>query len=350
MHSHDAWMDNNFFSGEPSFGFKTDIYHFKKLKDKLAELNIDLATYDINSIENSKIIICFDQAIFEFQKKQNQICYLIIHDVPLYDNRNWLIYNHINYDKVFTWNKDIVDSEKYQYYTLPIHIEDYEEPELTTKQEFDLKTLCVTVSSRGTVNLFGPVDSLSKERYKTIEWFEENFPKDFTLYGRGWKEDLFNYRGKRILSNYLPSNFLNFINNKISKNKKFTKVYGGELQALDKIKVLKGYKFYMCYENTSKFNGWITEKIFDCFSASCVPIYWGPDDITNFIPENCFINRKDFATNEDVYNFISQMPFDTYIEYLKNIRQFWISPSMEKFKTNNFADLISNHLVEDLKK
>lgn len=42
----------------------------------------------------------------------------------------------------------------------------------------------------------------------------------------------------------------------------------------NKLEWLKDYKFHLCFEN-STYPGYLTEKLFDAFSAGCVPIYWG---------------------------------------------------------------------------
>lgn len=34
-------------------------------------------------------------------------------------------------------------------------------------------------------------------------------------------------------------------------------------------------KHYFCFENVRDLPGYITEKIFDCFFAEYIPIYWG---------------------------------------------------------------------------
>jgi hypothetical protein len=57
---------------------------------------------------------------------------------------------------------------------------------------------------------------------------------------------------------------------------------------------LEKYKFSICYENARDTPGYITEKIFDCFFAGCVPIYWGANNITDHIPKECFIDKRDF--------------------------------------------------------
>ena len=43
---------------------------------------------------------------------------------------------------------------------------------------------------------------------------------------------------------------------------------------LNKMRWLSNYKFAFAFENT-QFPGYISEKLFDAYSAGCVPIYWG---------------------------------------------------------------------------
>ena len=49
---------------------------------------------------------------------------------------------------------------------------------------------------------------------------------------------------------------------------------------------MQHYRFYICYENTEGVEDYITEKIFDCFAAGFVPIYWGASNIEKYIPKN----------------------------------------------------------------
>lgn len=67
---------------------------------------------------------------------------------------------------------------------------------------------------------------------------------------------------------------------------------------------LAKYKFCICYENMRDVKGYITEKIFDCFMAGCVPIYWGASNITDYIPADCFIDRRTFTSMEELYVFM----------------------------------------------
>lgn len=53
------------------------------------------------------------------------------------------------------------------------------------------------------------------------------------------------------------------------------------------------YKFILCLENSYN-NGYITEKIFNCFFSKTIPLYKGAYDVYKFINRSRFINlRKD---------------------------------------------------------
>lgn len=58
----------------------------------------------------------------------------------------------------------------------------------------------------------------------------------------------------------------------------------------EKVKWLRQYRFNMCGENSVE-PGYVTEKIFECLEAGCIPIYYGPKDIEpTMINPNIIIN------------------------------------------------------------
>ena len=59
--------------------------------------------------------------------------------------------------------------------------------------------------------------------------------------------------------------------------------------SLELLNVFNKYKFVFVCEN-SLGSGYITEKIFNCLLARCIPIYYGCKDVENFIDKDCFIN------------------------------------------------------------
>jgi hypothetical protein len=58
------------------------------------------------------------------------------------------------------------------------------------------------------------------------------------------------------------------------------------------LEVLSLFKFIICFEN-SYTDGYITEKIFNCFLAGTIPIYKGAPDIKTFINTESFINPRE---------------------------------------------------------
>ena len=45
----------------------------------------------------------------------------------------------------------------------------------------------------------------------------------------------------------------------------------------NKINYLRNFKFNICPENSNR-RGYVTEKLFQAFSAGCIPVYWGSDN------------------------------------------------------------------------
>lgn len=157
---------------------------------------------------------------------------------------------------------------------------------------------------------------LYKERLEAIKFFSQY--DDFDLYGIGWDKS-------------------------IKENKKYLneikKCYRGAVK--NKIDVLKKYRFSLVFENTI-FKGYVTEKIFDAFFAGSVPIYFGAPDITDYIPENTFIDFRKFGSYFELDGYLREMDESTYKKFIKNINLFIKSEKYYKFSQEKFAnDIIS---------
>lgn len=79
------------------------------------------------------------------------------------------------------------------------------------------------------------------------------------------------------------------------------------------------YKFIFCSENSFA-DGYITEKIFNCFFSKCIPIYMGPNDTLRYFNKECFINVNSkhavgefrrrihkYIDNEELFNKIIEL-------------------------------------------
>lgn len=182
----------------------------------------------------------------------------------------------------------------------------------TDLPSFEKKKLCVMVS--GSDNAYPErKNELYSERMKMVEFFETKPAGEFDIYGRFWVK-----RPYRDFRGYIP----------------------GDISGEEKISTLKNYRFCVCFENTKDLNGYITEKIFSCFAAGCVPIYWGANNIEQYIPKACFIDYREFPSREHLYQFIKTMSKDVYQQYIDNIRAFLQSEQAQFFSPKYFGELL----------
>jgi len=305
-------------------------YPFVLLKNKLKELNCSIDTLDIKPLEEYKKVIFLDyphKKSNSFNKVNKDIdLYLILFESELIRPDNWVKENHKYFKKVFTLNDAWVDGKKYIKYYWPNKIPDNLEFDLSKK--FKLCTLIAGYKFNS-----HPLE-LYSEREKAISWFEQNHPEEFDLYGIGW--DKYHFKGKLKWLNRCKFLTTLFKNNYPS--------YKG--QVISKSQTLQKYKFAICYENARDIPGYTTEKIFDCFFAGCVPIYWGAPNITSYIPENTFIDKRNFVSYEGLYTYIKNISQQEYIAYLENIKSFINSKEMNIFNADYFTQIIINEILE----
>ena len=202
------------------------------------------------------------------------------------------------------------------------------------------KKLVVMIAGNKSLPNFNNLHNLYLERVKTIRWFEKHFPNDFDLYGADWD------KSARIPSKL--GGLIHKIEEKVFSPRFKFKSWRGAPSNKDNI--LKYSKFSIAYENLSDQYDYITEKIFDCFCFGNIPIYWGAKNILDYIPKNCFIDRRSFKSHFELYSFINEMREDTFIKYQNNIKNFLNSDRASIFLINSFIQTVPGQIVKDLKK
>lgn len=155
-------------------------------------------------------------------------------------------------------------------------------------------------------------NELYSKRHRVIEYFESNHNDDFSFYGYGWQHCGY-------------------------------KNYGGTPE--DKTAALHNYRFCFSYENSRDVPGYITEKIFDCFDAGCVPIYLGASNIDSYIPRNCFIHREDFNSLDELYTHLKNMSAEEHQRYLDAAECFVKGPQAQAYSWDNFAKTIGDGIL-----
>lgn len=331
-----------FLAGPEGDGFKNMLYSFVYLKKVLAEMGIDIATPDINPPDECFLLFCWDNPhTIKAEKKPGQIWCLLINDPPIYYPESWDPKYHVQFDYVLTFDETLVDNKKYFYYPFAIDTEYFNMPGEVTREEFNARKLATFVSHA--IHKFpdpkNPGSTLHI-RYETIKWYGENHPEDFGFYGGTFKERdyYFGFRGVGLVKQILPAKVFHTWARFMQK--KLIDVYKGPLGPLDKFEVIQKYKFYYCYENTTGINGYVCEKIFDCFYMGVVPIYWGAPNIKELIPYDCFIDGREFDDEESLYSYIKGMDYERYARYLLEARRFLESKEMGRFTVKNSIDCI----------
>lgn len=108
---------------------------------------------------------------------------------------------------------------------------------------------------------------------------------------------------------------------------------------------LSKYKFAICYENAKSIPGYITEKIFDCFFAGCIPIYLGPPNIDDFIPSDTYIDKNQFVDYFELYEYLRKLTNEDILRYQENIRIFLQSEQGKRFSSEAFASILLRNII-----
>ncbi|MEK7180790.1 MAG: glycosyltransferase family 10 [Patescibacteria group bacterium] len=144
------------------------------------------------------------------------------------------------------------------------------------------------------------------ERLKAIKYFS-NVP-GFDLCGGGW--------GKR------PRHPLY-----LHYKKYVDRAWKGRVD--DKMEVLSKYKFAICYEN-APYNGYVTEKIYDCLATGTIPIYLGAPDIETIVPSDCFIDFRKFSGYPALHKHLLSLSEANIKIYRQNMLRFLNNTSRMK--------------------
>jgi hypothetical protein len=348
------FLENRIFSSVTfTNGVKNYLFMFVDLRKQLAEHGIDLATQDINPPEESRLIIAFDEVTFfqTYERRVGQLIYLILNEPEHYWPDVWEKRNHLVFDRVFTYDYTLADGQKYIHHYFAADINDYPAFADVSKVEFNQRKLLVLVA--GMFQLAPPRagnNSLLYKRYLTMRWFGKHYPKQFDFYSRGLDPALYeSFRGLGVLRRLLPTAVTNRLVAWVAAHRRqeVEAICRGPVPPLDKLKVLRQYKFVVCYENSSS-PGYVSEKLFDCLFSGTVPVYLGEPNIERFVPADCFIDRRSFATEEELATFLMSMSYIQYHQYILAIRQFIATIDHNKFGSVANAERISKVLFADL--
>ncbi len=320
-----VYQENQIFNTENKELNRDDcLYGFHCLKKKFEDNGVDLQTVDINSEEDSEVVIYHDMP--SKKPKVPSKSFLLVFESELIKPENWKLNNHQYFEKVFTWNDSLVDNKKYFKMNFPLR-------RASAKDSigFTEKKLCTLISANKHVP---HKRELYSARLEGIKWFQENAERDFFYFGFDWDRSYISQSLRKILRRLKLLDFF---------PKKKGLCYGGMVRS--KVETLAKFKFSLCYENLRDEPGYITEKIFDCFFAENVPVYWGADNIKDYIPQECYIDKKQFSNYRDLYDFLVNMTEKEYQVYLSAIEKFLEGEGFIPFSAENFGEKITSTIL-----
>ena len=222
---------------------------------------------------------------------------LVLHESPAVAPQSFSRPIHRYFDTVLTWDDTLIDERKY--FKFYVAQPDWR---LESPVPFRDRACCALIASNRRSDA---ANELYSARVEVVEYFEHACPELFDLYGGGW-ERYQTFRGR----------------------------------AMDKVRTLSRYKFNICYENNRDLKGYVTEKIFDSLRALCVPVYWGADNILDYVPAGAFIDRRAFASTAELVTYLRQMPETEYMRYLEAIDSYLRSPSYQRFSIANSVQIL----------
>lgn len=209
------------------------------------------------------------------------------------------------FDRILVWNDDLV--KKSSFFIKANIGEAMIYAESIPFVSFRHKNFLVAITSS---KLIKHENGIHQERFHAFDFFSMK-PEGIDLYGVGWDKTSYSF----VKTSYLGM---------CDKKKE----------------VLQNYKFSICFENAKGYPGLITEKIFDCFAAGTVPIYYGAPNVQDYIPKSCFIDFQNFKNYEELYQFLITITESEYQNYLDAAKAFIKSPEYYEFTSKRFAEII----------
>ena len=271
------------------------------IKQKLAERNVSINTIDMYDNLDHLDVVLFFKLDYNYLLKlfgKNTRLFYFAWEPEVVDSKHSIksLNRLIKYfDAIFTWNDELVDNKRFYKINYPYFFNI--ESEIPTIEEFNNRKFLVNISSN---KISFNRNELYSLRAKVIAYFEKKAPFKFELYGGNWPK---------------------------------LKVYKGKCSS--KREVYRQFKFALSLENMQNVDGYITEKIFDCFTAGIVPIYWGARNVCNYIPDGCYIPFR-FGSIAEMETYLNEITYEQYLAYLGNIKLFLQSKSIDFFKEDFF--------------
>jgi hypothetical protein len=303
---------------------------YRQLRELFMEVGIELSTADMNIGRE----VAFELHINAQRRLPTCPAYAYLYEDPIIRPLNSKISQLRRYRKVFTSNETLIDDKQILRLDYPNDLS------LRPVPGFDERDLfCVMIASNKAL-LHPHPHNLHDNRIEIIRFFEMHAPEMFTLYGKGWDipavrpghmgrliKRMNEWRARMVPSHPFPS-------------------YRGAINK--KSEILDRAKFSICYENSRGSPGYLTEKIFDCFTSGCIPVYIGTTHKTAPIPADCYIDGDSFKNPAELLQFLQSIDAADHARYQSAIQRFLAGADSIRFTNTHFCRSLVNVIVDDL--
>ena len=305
--------DSPAFQGDRIFADKARddvLERFRRLRERLGLLGAETHTVDLYQHGRCDILIL---SRIDYQLGQLLKCIRTNPNLAvIYTNNepSWncpithpRIINRLPLNVFFTWDESLLDQYAAGRWSPvgghpPIDLEDI------PRQPFATRKFCCMVAGHKRGNFPGELYSARLELAQAIA--REGHVMD--IYGTGWDQS----RNPFVIDHYRG-------------------VIG------DKTPIIKQYKYAIAYENCVGEDGYITEKIFDCFAAGCVPVYLGADNIDKHVPLRAFIDARRFDSNTTLVEHLANIGEVEHGERLQAAAEYLRSPKYAEFTSEGYC-------------
>lgn len=307
---------------------------FVELKACLRQMGVDLHTDDMFKHSPTRCDLEIHVNARSVALKSLRPCYVLLLENQLVRPLNQDYRLLKKYRKIFSWRKDLPNQHNVQRIAAyPVPIRSAPVDGWSSRTGFACMVAAnKSMADKSSVNLY-------LERLKTIRWWQKNHPQHFDLYGLGWNmpESSKSVWGALVRAWYRA--------NSTGDRSRFFPGWKGPVAS--KTELMSRYRFAFCYENVAGLPGYVTEKIFDAMGAGCLPIYWGAPDIHEFIPEECFIDRRKFATHEELWRYLNGMTESEFCERQAALFGFMTSDQAKAFSAQHFGQTVAEVIAND---
>jgi len=299
---------------------------FSRLRERFDAGSHEIVTVDNYRLSEYNIILFIDTNFYYLNRLLSmrdppKLVYMMREPpsaVP-FNSTASLLANRSLFDRILTWNDDLAaQTDRAVKYDLPYR---WTENRADERADFADRTLLTNVSSR---KYSQHPNELYTARKNAVRYYERHHPEQFDLYGRGWNDPpspMEVFRG-----NLFPETF---------------ETYGGLID--DKVETYHDYRFALAFENVSDVPGYVTEKIFDCFRAGTVPVYWGANNIEDYVSPETFVDYREFASPADLHDYLAGVSAAEFEEYISAAQSFLADSGL--FTPERFAEQFGDALL-----